>query len=247
MRPRSPVSSTDTAASAGAIQRRITFTSFGQLTKVPQTWSPWTVTSTALRLPHGRSLSATYRPSGSEPTLPVMAASWKAARSAVWSSVLVPEQRAAGTRQLPPLRGRTSMTSRFPSQFMRHGSAACSLRRSPEAAGLLRDCIMTAPPFPTRSRAKARESGTGPRSCGRAETGTRDNGWRTVGDGGCRDGISAVNGGLSSDAPSMRRSAPQDQTAGFVEISRSSIRCGNQGEEACSGGGCDRSRQASKP
>ncbi|WP_268932155.1 hypothetical protein [Neoaquamicrobium microcysteis] len=39
MRPRSPVSSTDTAASAGAIQRRITFTSFGQLTKVPQTWS----------------------------------------------------------------------------------------------------------------------------------------------------------------------------------------------------------------
>jgi hypothetical protein len=155
----------------------------------------------------------------------------------------------AGCRNAPAsaLRGRRSMTSRFPSQFMRHGSAACSLRRSPEAVGLLRDCIMTAPPFPSRSRAKARESGTGPRSCGRAETGTRDNGWRTVGDGGCRDGIPAVNGGLSSDAPSKRRSAPQDQTAGFVEISRSRIRCGNRGEEACSGGGCDRSRQASKP
>lgn len=247
MRPRNPVSSTDTAASAGGIQRRITFTSLGQLAKVPQTWSPWTVTSTALRLPHGRSLSATYRPSGSEPTLPVMPASLNAARSADWRPVLVPEQRAAGTRQLPPLRGRRSMTSRFPSQFMRHGSAACSFRMSPEAEGLLTDCIMTAPPFPTRSRAKARESGTGPRSCGRAETGTRDNGWRTVGDGGCRDGISAVNGGLSSDAPLMRRSAPQDQTAGFVEISRSRIRCGNQGEEAYSGRGCDRSRQASKP
>lgn len=36
-RSRSPASSTETAASAGAIQRRITFTSFGQLTKVPQT------------------------------------------------------------------------------------------------------------------------------------------------------------------------------------------------------------------
>ena len=29
------------------------------------------------------------------------------------------------------------MTSRFPSQFIRHGSAACSFRMSPEAAGLL--------------------------------------------------------------------------------------------------------------
>jgi hypothetical protein len=187
-----------------------------------------------------------YRPSGSEPILPVTPASWNAARSADWSRVLVPEQRIAGMRQLPLLRRLRSMSSRFPSQFMRHGSAACSFRISPEAAGLLMDCIMTAAPFPTRGRAKVQAFETGPESADQAESGTRDNGWRTGVDGGCRDGIPAVNGGLSSDAPSMRRSAPQDQTADLVEISRSRIRCGNQGEEACSGGGCDRSRQASR-
>lgn len=76
------------------------------------------------------------------------------------------------------------------------------------------DCIMAAPPLLTRGRAKAQAFGTGLESADQAESDTRDIGWRKAGDGGCKDGRPAVNGKFSLYAPSIRRSAPQDQTAG---------------------------------